>query len=167
MRSKAVELVVGLFVIAGIVSLVALAFKVSGFVHYSSSDYYEVSADFDNIGGLKPRAKVAVSGVVIGQVEKISLDPKSYLARATLLLNKHYKVPRDSEASIFTEGILGSNYISIAPGYDRNNLQAGGIIEKTHSAMILENLIGQLVYSFKGDGDKDKSTDKNANTDTL
>ena len=159
MRSKVVEWVVGLFVIAGLASLVVLAFKVSGFSHYSSSDYYPVVAEFDNIGGLKPRAKVSVSGVVIGRVESIILDPRSYQAKATLLLNKRYRIPLDSEASIFTEGILGSNYISIAPGYDTKNLSPGSLIEKTHSAMILENLIGQLVYSFKSDKSDETKTD--------
>lgn len=163
MRKSISEILVGVFMIAGAIALLVLAFKVSGLANYSYAHYYHVTADFDNIGDLKVRAPVTIGGVKIGQVTKIALDNTTFRARVTLAIDDKMSVPTDSSASIFTAGLLGSNYISLTPGFDDTSLKEGGHIQITHPALILENLIGQLLFSFK-DGKKDKdssSTDKN------
>ncbi len=158
MRKPIVELVVGLFMLIGIVALVILAFKISGLTSFGNSKTYTVTADFDNIGDLKPRAPVTLAGVVVGQVGKIVLDSKTFRAHVVLLIYaKNNDSPTDSSASIFTQGLLGSNYISLTPGFADTNLKNGDRIEVTRSALILENLIGQFLYSFKG-GEKDANT---------
>lgn len=152
MYSRTVEIVVGAFMAAGIAALMILAFKVSGFSYYSSGTYFTVTAPFDNIGGLKPRAPVSIAGVVIGRVEDITLNASTYRAEVKLLINKsENKLPADTSASILTQGLLGANYISLTPGFDTQFLKNGSRLESTHSAMILENLIGQLLFSLKGD----------------
>ena len=109
-------------------------------------------ADFDNIGALKVRAPVSVSGVKVGRVSAIQLDPQTYRASVTLQINNGYKdLPVDTAASILTQGLLGSNYISLSPGFDQKMLKPGEHIETTHSALILENLIGQLMFNLSGD----------------
>lgn len=165
MRNKFLEAMVGLFIIAGFFGLLVLAFKVSGLTNLSKRDYYPIYAEFDNIGGLKVRAPVAVAGVKIGKIYAISLDPKTFKARVVMYINKRVtEIPIDSSASILTQGILGSNYISIEPGFMSDNIKPGGVLETTHSALILENLIGQLLFNVK-DGDKNKDKNKDKNTD--
>lgn len=160
MAKRTMEFIVGLFMLAGLAALVLLAFKVSGLTKIGNGDTYTVMAEFDNIGGLKIRAPVAIGGVRIGQVEGISLDKNSFRAVVTMRIeNKFNNLPDDSSASIFTQGILGSNYISIVPGFEPESLKSGDLIETTHSALILENLIGQLIYSMKSDGNQ-VTTDK-------
>lgn len=155
MRNKTLEMIVGLFMIVGFLGLLFLAFKVSGLSVNSQGDNYQITADFDNIGSLKVRAPVQVSGVTVGRVEAINLDPDSFRARVTLKIdNKYNDLPIDTSASIFTQGILGSNYISLSPGYETTSLKSGGRIETTHSALILEDLIGQLLFSLKSDKSK-------------
>lgn len=158
MRKPIVELIVGLFMLVGILALVVLAFRISGLTNYGSGDTYAVTADFDNIGDLKPRAPVTLAGVTVGQVGTIKLDSKTFRAHVTLLIYARNKdIPTDSSASIFTQGLLGSNYISLTPGFADSNLKNGDHIEVTRSALILENLIGQFLYSFKG-GEKDANS---------
>lgn len=155
MRNKALEIIVGLFMVVGFLGLLFLAFKVSGLTMIHKGDNYEITADFDNIGSLKVRAPVQLSGVTIGRVESINLDSTTFRARVTLLINKQYNnLPIDSGASIYTQGILGSNYVALTPGFETENLMPGGQIETTHSALILEDLIGQLLFSMKSDKDK-------------
>ncbi len=150
MRSKRLAFFVGLFMLAAIIALLFLAFRVSGLTHMSKSDYYTVTAEFDNIGGLKVRAPVRLAGVSIGRVAKISLDPQSFRAQVTLLINKKdNNLPLDTSAGIMTEGLLGANYVSLTPGFDTQALKAGGVIQTTRSALILENLIGQLLFNLK------------------
>ncbi len=152
MRSKAIEVLVGAFMIAGLLGLMILAFKVSGLTSLSNGGYYTLTAEFNNIGSLKVRAPISVAGVKVGQVEAITLDPKTFKAKVTLLISKDTpKLPMDTTASILTQGILGSNYISLMPGFDTKVIQPKGAIETTHSALILENLVGQLMYSLKND----------------
>jgi phospholipid/cholesterol/gamma-HCH transport system substrate-binding protein len=125
-RKPIVELVVGLFMLIGIVALVILAFKISGLTSFGNSKTYTVTADFDNIGDLKPRAPVTLAGVVVGQVGKIVLDSKTFRAHVVLLIYaKNNDIPTDSSASIFTQGLLGSNYISLTPGFADTNLKNG------------------------------------------
>jgi len=160
-RNKMLEVIVGLFMIVGFLGLLFLAFKVSGLTLSRQSDNYQISADFDDIGSLKIRAPVEVSGVTVGRVSNIVLDSESFRARVIMDVNKKYNnIPVDSSASIFTQGILGSNYVALSPGYEPDSLKAGSKIETTHSALILENLIGQLLFSLKSDKDKDKEPEK-------
>ncbi len=152
MAKRSIEFIVGLFMLVGLAGLVLLAFKVSGLTRIGNGDTYLISAEFDNVGGLKVRAPVAIGGVRIGQVQAIGLDKNNFRAVVTMSINNHFdNLPVDSSASIFTQGILGSNYISISPGFEPQNLTQGGEIETTHPALVLENLIGQLIYSMKSD----------------
>jgi phospholipid/cholesterol/gamma-HCH transport system substrate-binding protein len=117
---------------------------------------YPVTAKFDNIGGLKPKAAVKSSGVVVGRVESIVFDDKTFQARVTLAMDKRYAFPKDSSLKILTSGLLGEQYIGIEAGADAANLAAGDAISSTQSAVVLENLISQFLYSKAADG---KSTD--------
>jgi phospholipid/cholesterol/gamma-HCH transport system substrate-binding protein len=146
------ELIVGLFMLAGIVAILMLALKVSGLTKLSNDNSYTVTAAFDNIGDLKARSQITISGVRIGQVQSIELDPQTYRAIVTMKINNHYNdIPVDSSAKILTQGLLGSNYISITPGFQNVFLKNHSAIEQTQSAMILENLIGQLLFKVNND----------------
>lgn len=157
-NSRVVEIAVGIFMVLVLLGLVLLAFRVSGTQFTSGRDMYELTADFDNIGGLKERSEVSISGVAIGFVESITLNHKTFRAQVHLLVDKHYQIPVDSSANIYTHGLLGSNYIAVIPGFETENLQNNGVIETTHSALVLENLIGQLIYNNKEDKDSHKQT---------
>jgi phospholipid/cholesterol/gamma-HCH transport system substrate-binding protein len=148
---KNFEIAVGFFLLLAIGALLALAFKVSSLSVQSHVKSYEVTAIFDNIGDLKIRAPVSMSGVRIGEVAGIQIDPKTFKAVVGLRINqKQNNLPADTAASIYTQGLLGSNYISLTPGFDEHNfLKEGSRITSTHSAIILENLIGQLLFSMK------------------
>ena len=149
MRNRLLELSVGIFIIAALCGLLFLAFKVSGLTQLGDDHYYVLRADFDNIGGLKVRAPVAVSGVKIGRVVSIKLNRKTYRAEVIMQIEDSFNdLPVDTSASILTQGILGSNYVSLTPGYDEKVLKSDGRIETTHSALILENLIGQLMFNL-------------------
>ena len=164
MQSKTIEIMVGLFILAGIIALVLLAFKVSGVDHLVSKQYYVVTANFDNIGGLKTNAPVSMAGVTIGQVEEINLDSQTLQATVTMVIDQKYKdIPADSSAGILTQGLLGSNYIGLTPGFDSDHvLKPGSEIVTTHSAVILETLIGQFLFNMKGD--KDNTDDVSTGT---
>ncbi len=150
MRNKTLEMVVGVFMIIAFLGLIFLAFKVSGLTVNAAGGTYEITADFDNIGSLKVRAPVQLSGVTVGRIADIGLDPDTFRARVTMQIDNQYNgLPIDTSASIFTQGILGSNYIALTPGFETTNLKQGSRIETTHSALILENLIGQLLFSLK------------------
>ncbi|EKD78156.1 MAG: ABC-type transport system involved in resistance to organic solvents periplasmic component [uncultured bacterium] len=152
MRNDGLELGVGFFIIVALCGLLFLAFKVSGLTQLGNGHYYILKADFDNIGGLKVRAPVSVSGVKIGQVSAIQLNPISYRAEVILQIDNHFKdLPVDTSANILTQGLLGSNYVSLSPGFEQQMLQPGNYIETTHSALILENLIGQLMFNLSND----------------
>jgi phospholipid/cholesterol/gamma-HCH transport system substrate-binding protein len=157
-QKRLIEFVVGLFMLAGIVAVFMLAMQVSGLSKYSTHNAYKVFAIFDNVGDLKARAPVTIAGVHVGEVYNIVLDNKSFKAKVTLLIDKHQTtIPVDSSAQILTAGLIGGNYIELTPGYEAENLKEGGEIVETHPAIILEHLVGQLIYNLKGK-DKDKST---------
>lgn len=157
MRNYWLEFGVGIFIIAALSALVVLAFKVSGLTNMGDAHTYVLRADFDNIGDLKVRAPVTLSGVKVGTVSDIELNNETYRAVVTLSISDRFRnFPADTSASIFTQGLLGSNYISLSPGYENQILQPGSRIETTHSALILENLIGQLIFNLTGDKDKNK-----------
>lgn len=161
MRQAAVEFIVGIFIIIAVVCLAFLAIEVSGFENFSSKDTYTITASFANVGDLKVRAPVAISGVKVGQVASIELNPKTFSAVVTLAINKKYNtIPVDSSAAIYTAGLLGSNYINLSPGWSQKNLRQGSAIARTSPALILENLIGQLLFSLGGS--KEKGSNKAA-----
>lgn len=157
-RNHVIEAIVGLFLVIAFAALLVLAFCVSGLTTMGHNNYYVITADFDNIGGLKVRAPVSMSGVKIGQVVQIALDPKTFRAHVTMdIENKFHDIPADSSVSILTQGLLGSNYISISPGFEEKGLVAGESFATTHSALVLEDVIGQLIYKVKNDGKESKS----------
>lgn len=166
MNKKMLEVTVGLFMVLGMAALFMLAFKVSGLTgHSATHGNYCVTGDFNNIGDLKPRAPVTIAGVRIGQVESIHLNNESFNAVVTLSINNEEdKIPKDSEASILTAGLLGSNYIEITPGFEEEYLKKGSHIDITHSAIILENMIGQLLFNSKKNNDSSTQSTVTKNT---
>jgi phospholipid/cholesterol/gamma-HCH transport system substrate-binding protein len=118
------------------------------------NDTYSVSARFDNIGGLKPRAAVRSAGVVVGRVASVTLDPDSYEAVVRIDLDTRFRFPKDSSAKILTAGLLGEQYVGLEAGGDSAYLNAGDRITLTQSAVVLENIIGQMLYSRAAEGDR-------------
>ena len=153
MHSKNIEILVGLFVVAGMAALLMLAMKVSNLGDFTEKAGYSVTAEFDNIGGLKVRSPVSMAGVRVGRVSDIALDRENYTARVTLNISSQYdQIPLDTSASIFTAGLLGEQYIGLEAGGDEEFLVAGGELELTQSAMVLEQLIGKFLFS-KAEGE--------------
>jgi len=152
MQRKSLDLWVGLFVLLGAAALLFLAMKAGNMSSISFAETYPISAKFDNIGGLKPRAPVKSAGVVVGRVADIRFDDKTFQALVTMQVQGHYKFPKDSSAKILTSGLLGEQYIGIEPGGDTNNLAAGDKIKMTQSAIVLENLISQFLFSKAAEG---------------
>ena len=150
-RSKN-DLWVGLFVLVGAIAIVFLALKAANLLTLSFSTSYPVVAKFDNIGGLKPRAAVKSAGVIVGRVENITFDDKSYQASVNLAMESRYVFPKDSSLKILTSGLLGEQYIGVEAGADEKTLAAGDVIKQTQSAVVLENLISQFLYSKAADG---------------
>ena len=142
---------VGLFVLVGAVALLFLALQSANLLSLSFQDSYRVVAKFDNVGGLKPKAAVRSAGVVVGRVEKIVFDDKSFQARVTLALESRYSFPKDSSLKILTSGLLGEQYLGLEAGADGSNLAAGDTISSTQSAVVLESLISQFLYSKAAD----------------
>lgn len=156
LSQRTVETCVGLFLLATIAALMMLAFKVSGLTSFFKQKGYDITAEFDDIGQLKVRGPVKIGGVTVGEVTRIDLDSMSYKAVVTMHINANMKdIPKDSSASILTAGLLGDNYIAITPMYSQDFLANGNKIENTHSAMILEKMIGQFLFNV-GHSDKDK-----------
>ena len=138
---------VGLFVLIGAVAVLFFALKAANLLTWNFRSDYSVSAKFDNIGGLKSGAAVKSAGVVVGRVKKIEFDGESFQAKVTLGLQSEHAFPQDSSLKILTSGLLGEQYLDISPGADEKNLAAGDRIGSTQSAVILENLISQFLYS--------------------
>jgi phospholipid/cholesterol/gamma-HCH transport system substrate-binding protein len=138
---------VGLFVLLGAVAVLFLALKSANLLQWSLEKDYLVTARFDNIGGLKPGAAVKSAGVVVGRVKAIEFDGESFQARVTLAIQERHQFPKDSSLAILTSGLLGEQYVGIAPGADENNLVAGDRIGSTQSAVVLEKLISQFLYN--------------------
>jgi phospholipid/cholesterol/gamma-HCH transport system substrate-binding protein len=143
---------VGLFVVIGIVAVLFLALKSANLLSLNFDSDYRVSAKFDNIGGLKAKAAVKSAGVVVGRVESITFDDKSYQAKVTLALQSRFAFPKDSSLKILTSGLLGEQYIGIEAGADEKLLAAGDQLSSTQSAVVLENLISQFLYSKAAEG---------------
>ena len=148
MSIRTIEITVGLFVAAGLAALFVLAMKVSNLANYTGDDGYVISARFDNIGGLKVRSPVSASGVRVGQVVGIAYDSEGYEARVTMSIDPQYdKFPVDTAASVLTSGLLGEQFIGLLPGAEEEYLKNGGEIELTQSALVLEQIVGQFLYS--------------------
>ncbi|WP_296448146.1 outer membrane lipid asymmetry maintenance protein MlaD [Rhodoferax sp. UBA5149] len=143
---------VGLFVLIGAVAILFLALQSANLLSLSFQQSYAVNAKFDNVGGLKPKAAVRSAGVVVGRVEKIVFDDKSFQARVTLAMESRYGFPKDSSLKILTSGLLGEQYLGLEPGADEKTLVAGDTISSTQSAIVLESLISQFMYSKAAEG---------------
>ena len=151
MNSRAIEILVGFFMALGIAALVMLALQVSNLASFGGDNGYRVEAYFEDIGGLKVRSQVAVGGVQVGKVESIDYDMDTFKARVTINIQEQYKsFPLDTSANIYTAGLLGEQYIGLEPGGDVDFLTDGDVIEITQSAMVLERLIGQYLFSSAG-----------------
>lgn len=156
MNKRSTEILVGLFVVLGALGLLFLALKAANLGSFSSGGQtYTVQARFDNIGGLKARAPVRSAGVNVGRVVSVTLDAQTFQGVVTLEINQSVLFPKDSSAKILTAGLLGDQYIGIEPGGDEKNLAAGDVITQTQSAMVLENLISQFLFSKAADSGKD------------
>jgi phospholipid/cholesterol/gamma-HCH transport system substrate-binding protein len=149
---RSIELSVGIFVGVGLAALFMLAMQASNLSSLTSDGYYEISARFDNIGGLRVKSAVKVSGVKIGQVKEIDYDSESFEAVVYMQVDEQYsKFPLDTIASIFTSGLLGEQYVGLEPGGDEKLLQNQSEIRHTQSAMVLEQIIGQFLFSKASD----------------
>jgi phospholipid/cholesterol/gamma-HCH transport system substrate-binding protein len=151
---------VGLFVLVGAAALVFLALQAANLLTLSFQPTYRLSARFDNIGGLKPHAAVKSAGVVVGRVESITFDDKSFRAAVSMALESRYQFPKDSSLKILTSGLLGEQYIGIEAGADDKSLASGDTINNTQSAVVLENLIGQFLYNKAAEGPGPAATTK-------
>ncbi len=148
MRTRSAEFSVGVFTILTVIALFFLALRVSGLLSEANKSGYTVTAHFQNIGGLTPRAKITLSGVVIGRVTNIAIDPKRLDAVVTMQIDDNMKeISTDSIASILTEGLIGGQYIGISLGADDTMLKDGSEIEQTQSALVLEELISKFLFS--------------------
>ncbi|WP_395667399.1 outer membrane lipid asymmetry maintenance protein MlaD [Rhodoferax sp.] len=152
MQRSSKDVWVGLFVLIGGAAILFLALQSANLLTLSFDRGYRVTAKFDNIGGLKPKAAVKSSGVVVGRVESIAFDDSSFQARVSISMDTRYAFPKDSSLKILTSGLLGEQYIGIEAGADTANLAAGDTIGSTQSAVVLENLISQFLYSKAADG---------------
>lgn len=164
MQSRGLEIVVGFFVCLGIAAIFILTMRVSNLADVSVDQGYQVTAQFTNVGGLKVGSRVNLAGVRIGRVSNIEIDQQTYDAKVTLNIDNKYKIPKDSDASILTAGLLGEQYIGIGPGASDTFLKQGDKVTLTQSAIILEQVIGQVLYSLtsdKKDGTDDFGGDSN------
>lgn len=138
---------VGLFVVIGLVAVLFLSLQSANLMSVSWQKSYSISANFDNIGGLKKQAAVKSAGVVVGRVERITFDDKAFQARVDMAMDERFAFPKDSSLKILTSGLLGEQYIGIEAGAEADNLKAGDKVQATQSAVVLENLISQFLYS--------------------
>ena len=149
MKTRQLEITVGAFMAVGLVALFFLAMKASNFATIDDGkDGYGISARFDNIGGLKVRAPVTMAGVRIGQVQSIRVDNQTFEAVVQMSIQPQYdRIPEDTFAKILTSGLLGEQYIGLDPGGSPDTLAEGGVITVTQSALVLEEVIGQFLFS--------------------
>ncbi|AZT31601.1 outer membrane lipid asymmetry maintenance protein MlaD [Salmonella enterica subsp. enterica serovar Minnesota] len=160
MQTKKNEIWVGVFLLVALLAALFVCLKAANVTSMRTEPTYKVYATFDNIGGLKVRSPVRIGGVVVGRVEDISLDPKTYLPRVTLDIEERYNhIPDTSSLSIRTSGLLGEQYLALNVGFEdpelgTSILKDGSTIQDTKSAMVLEDMIGQFLYNSKGDDNK-------------
>ena len=160
MRKSAIDVWVGIFVAIGLLAALFLALKVGNMNAVSFQPTYTITARFDNIGGLKPRAPVKSAGVVVGRIADIRFDDTTYQAAVTMTLERSYHFPKDSAAKILTSGLLGEQYVGLEAGGSDQMLAQGNMITQTQSAVVLENLISQFLYNKAADGGKDEGAKK-------
>lgn len=154
-NNRKLEFFVGLFLLLGFAAALFMALQSANLGSFSfGHKTYVISADFDNIGGLKPRSAVKSAGVVVGRVQSVVFDPETFQARVTMEMDAKYPFPTDSSAKILTSGLLGEQYVGIEPGADEANMENGSTIRRTQSAVVLESLISQFLYSKAEDGAK-------------
>lgn len=156
MNRSALDLWVGIFVAIGIAALMFLSLKVGNLSSAHMSDTYVLRAKFDNIGGLKVRGPVKSAGVVVGRIADISFDSNTYEAVVSMNIDGRYRFPKDTFASIYTSGLLGEQYVGLDVGGEEQMLKPGDVIAKTQSAVVLEKLISQLVFSKASEGQQQK-----------
>jgi phospholipid/cholesterol/gamma-HCH transport system substrate-binding protein len=154
MEKRNLEILVGLFVVLGGAAGAFLALKAANLSSFTFDSTYTLTARFDNVGGLKVRAPVKSAGVTVGRISKITFDDKVFQGVVTLEVDYRYQFPADTSAKILTSGLLGDQYVGLEPGADNKNLQRGDQIKITQSAVVLENLIGQMLYSKAAEGKK-------------
>ena len=152
MSRKLLDLWVGFFVILGFAALLFLALRVGNLSSANFAETYQLTAKFDNIGGLKVRGPVKSAGVVVGRVTEIRFDSETYEAVATLTIDGRYHFPKDTFASILTAGLLGEQYLGLDAGGDEKMMKAGDVISKTQSAVVLEKLISQFMFNKASEG---------------
>ena len=152
MQTSKNDVWVGLFVLIGAAAILFLALQSANLLSLNFEKTYHVTGRFDNVGGVKPKAAVRSAGVLVGRVESISFDDKTFQANIRLELQSRYAFPKDSSLKILTSGLLGEQYIGIEPGGDERNIADGDVITQTQSAIVLENLISQFLFSKAADG---------------
>jgi phospholipid/cholesterol/gamma-HCH transport system substrate-binding protein len=152
MNRAAIDLWVGVFVAIGLGAILFLALKVGNLLTLDQTPSYHVAASFDNLGGLKLRSPVKAAGVVVGRVESIKLDPKTYAANVTMRIDRDYSFSKDTIASINTSGLLGEVYVGLDAGGDTAMLNDGDRIAKTQSAVVIEKLISQFLFDKAAQG---------------
>lgn len=162
MQSRAVELLVGLFVCLGIAAIFILTLRVSDLAHASDSATYTVTGSFNDIGGLKVGAPVELAGVRVGRVAQIKLDQTTYQAVVSMHIQDKYRFPKDSDAKILTSGLLGDQYVGIGPGGSTQNMKNGDKFIVTQSALVLENLIGKFMTSMGNKGSSGQNSSSGA-----
>ena len=155
MERTTIDLWVGFFVALGVAAILGLALKVGNLTSSNIGETYTVTAGFENIGGLKPRAPVKSAGVVIGRVDGIRFDAKTYEAQVTLKLDKRYAFPKDTFANIYTAGLLGEQYVGLEAGGEEVNLKEGDRITQTQDAVVLEKMISQFLYNKASENKSD------------
>jgi phospholipid/cholesterol/gamma-HCH transport system substrate-binding protein len=156
MSRKLLDLWVGFFVVLGFAALLFLALRVGNVSSANFAETYQLTAKFDNIGGLKVRGPVKSAGVVVGRVTDIRFDQEAYEALVTLTIDGRYHFPKDTFASILTAGLLGEQYVGLDAGGDEEKLKAGDVFKKTQSAVVLEKLIGQFMFGKASEGSDKK-----------
>ena len=156
MTRKTIETRVGLFVLLGCLAIVFLALQAANLTSFQRGSTYMISARFDDIGGLKVRAPIKSAGVTVGRVKSIALDGKSFQGYVTMELDSDVQFPADTSAKILTSGLLGDQYVGLAPGGDDKMLKDGDTIKLTQSAVVLESLISQFLYGKAAEGPETK-----------
>jgi phospholipid/cholesterol/gamma-HCH transport system substrate-binding protein len=156
MTRRALDIWVGFFLVLGLGAAMFLALKVASSATFGAANGYVIKAKFDNIGGLKVRAPVKSAGVVVGRVSDIRFDNESFEALVTMTVSREFTFPKDTSAKILTSGLLGEQYVALTAGGDTANLKDGDTLKITQSALVLENLIGQFLYSKAAEGNEKK-----------
>ncbi|ABV35346.1 mammalian cell entry related domain protein [Shewanella sediminis HAW-EB3] len=151
MLTRKIEVLVGLFLLSGFAAFLVLVFNVANIEVKTGDSSYTLYAKFSNIGGLKVRSPVKVGGVVVGRVSAIKLDSSELVPIVELSMDKEFnQFPETSSLSILTSGLLGEQFLGLTPGFEDEDIAMlvdGDRIDDTHSALVLEDLIGQFLYS--------------------